>query len=165
MISILNKHNGKSTIINRKDSLTWEFILYEPDYPSDDFDLKQNSYLDRKGLRSLIFAIKKLINKKPSFREKFDVQWRKNPSKISFEAKYSPDEKIYDILVEVDYQTLKFPKKSPQEDYYYALQGIDTTKGRTGYSIETTEANLKKYISELEKELGETGEVEARYKS
>ena len=157
MISIVDKNDSKRITLRKVSNNSWSFNTkyMEEILPYDHLDLKEESLLSKSGIQSLIIGLKKLINEKPEEDVSLNIVWHKNPGNIDFSnCMYEKESERYQLLAYVDNKCLKHYSFT-QEDQLFMDQGYPDprTHGRTGCCIFVTEENLKKYISELEKEI------------
>ena len=162
MILLVNKYGMEETILQRKGDNLWEFTprdFEEYDDGIDPMELTENSLLDKEGIEALLKGLKKKMKEKNQEEVYLDIQWKRNNANIKFGCQYREAKEewpaYYIISPEID---CKYLKNFAYGQFEIELrdEGRDPKiYGRKSRAIFVTEENLKKYISELEKEIGE----------
>jgi hypothetical protein len=160
MIALLNKHNRPKSAIIKVGDNKWEFYhVTAPSEPGWEYDeLLEKTYLDAKGIISLIKALKDLLSRSPKKEVVYQIDWLENPCGIKLEdCKYDYGTRKYQLHYTVLNKCFKL-KYLTQDDELLMEDGYPDPRyyGRKGPLIFTTKENLEKYIKELEVEIGVT---------
>ena len=156
MIHIINEQKREITTIKKIDENTWEFTLIPRGLGSThdkEYELKEKILLGREGLEDIISALKNFIKNKPTKAKPSSVRWKSNSANITLECRFrdAPSGQIFYVSYYYDNKALKFYER----DLIELAEGIDIYEtGRQGIMISTTKKNIKKYIRDLERELG-----------
>ena len=175
------KPSGKAhTLIHRVKECEWVFsgliplpncnTLQEIEkahevYLDEWLQLVPYSTLDKNGLKSYINELEKFMLKKQTDKVELDINWNKNPANIKIQVQYVPDGKYRDhekkewIFCPL-YRFCPFIQNKFSK--YFAYNSEDpmaddrlefTPEGFSGRQIDIREKDLRRYISELKKEI------------
>jgi len=167
MIALLNKYNRPQSVIIKIGDNKWEFYhVTAPNEPGWEYnELLEKTYLDVKGIVSLIKALKDLLSRSPKKKVEYQINWLENPCDIKLEdCKYDYSTRKYQLHYTVLNKCFKL-KYLTQDDELLMEDGYPDPRyhGRKGPLIFTTKENLEKYINDLKNEIKDTPEYKRWY--